>query len=150
MAHSLSNVLIHIVFNTKNRAALINHEIQDQLYRYMASICKQNDSLAHIINGVEDHVHILLSLSRKISLGDLVGKIKSNSSRWIKNNGVDYHHFAWQAGYGGFSIAPSIFDQTIMYISKQKKHHQHCSFEDEFIKLLNRYEISYDEKYLWE
>ncbi len=150
MGQSLSNILVHVVFSTKERRPWIHPKTQNYLYGFMSGICNELESPCYIINGMEDHVHLLLLQSRKIALADLVGKIKSNSSRWMKANGVDTKAFTWQSGFGAFSIGQSMFEQTYRYIANQKQHHQNQSFQDEFVRLLKAYKVFYNETYLWD
>ena len=101
-----------------------------------------------MINGMEDHIHILCALSKNISLAKLIEKIKSSSSKWIKGKDNYYHHFAWQGGYGGFSVSPSLHDKTTQYILKQEEHHRRLTFKEEYLLSLKEYNIQYDENYL--
>ena len=102
-----------------------------------------------MINGIEDHVHILCVMSKNIAPAKLVEEIKRHSSRWIKNKGSYYTKFAWQGGYGGFSVSPSLHDKTKQYIQFQEKHHQKMSYKEEYLMFLEEYGIDYNEKYLW-
>lgn len=150
MAQSLANILIHIIFSTKNRQPLILTEITQELYPYMIGIAREHESLVHEIGGVEDHVHILASLPRTLSLSKLIEEIKKGSSKWIKTKGNLYNDFAWQKGYGAFSIGQSAYDSLRKYIRMQKDHHKKISFQDEYRAFLKRYQIEYDEKYVWD
>jgi REP element-mobilizing transposase RayT len=115
----------------------------------MGAIIKDNDSIPILINGVEDHVHLLCILSKNLGLAKLVEEIKRHSSRWIKTKGAYYSNFAWQGGYGGFSVSPALHDKTKAYIANQKEHHKKMSFKDEYLLFLKEYGIEYDERYLW-
>ena len=150
MPQSLSNILIHIVFSTKYRADLITPEIENELYPYIIGICKSLDCTAIKIGGTANHIHILCRLSRTISVSKLVEKIKTGTSKWIKTRGTQFHSFSWQNGYGAFSIGVSNLPALKKYISNQKEHHKSRIFEDELIILLKKYEIVYDERYLWD
>ncbi len=150
MAQSLSNVLVHFVFSTKDRLPLIQNDVEENLYRYINGICSNLKCPLHQIGGIEDHIHILLSLSRNISISDLIGDIKASSSQWIKKQGNNYRHFAWQGGYGAFSIGKSGFYNAVQYITNQKEHHKKQSFQDEYLTLLKKYDVGFDERYLWE
>ncbi len=121
-----------------------------RLYQYITGICKDFESPIIQIGGTSDHLHILLILSRKIAIYDLIGKIKANSSKWIKKIGPNYSKFAWQNGYGCFSIGESGKNQAIAYIQNQKKHHSKLSFQDEYRILLKKYKISFTEEHLWD
>ena len=149
MSQSLSKLYVHIVFHTKFNQKLIKDEIKPELYAYMGSIIKDNSSIPIIINGIEDHVHILCMMSKNIALSKLVEEVKKHSSRWIKTKGNAYKNFSWQGGYGGFSVSPSIHDITKKYIENQVNHHRKTDFRSEYINLLSEYGIDYNEDYLW-
>lgn len=150
MAQSLSNILIHIVFSTKNRVNIINPEIEKELYPYLANICRSLECPAPEIGGTENHVHILCRLSRTITVSKLVEKIKTGSSKWLKTKGEAFHSFSWQNGYGAFSIGVSNFPALKQYIADQKEHHKRRTFEEELRSLFKKYEIAYDERYVWD
>lgn len=149
MAQSLSKLYVHIIFHVKSKTIKIKKEDQTALYSYMAMIIKDNESIPIIINGVEDHVHILCVMSKNIALAKLVEEIKRHSSRWIKTKGTNYLNFAWQTGYAGFSVSSSLHDKTKMYIEKQEKHHQRLTFKDEYLLFLKEYGIAYKKEYIW-
>ncbi len=149
MAQSLSRQYIHIVFHIKNTSPYIRGNEEAELYAYMGSIIKDNESIPIIINGVSNHIHILLILSKNVCLAKIVEEIKKHSSRWIKTKSDYYSTFAWQGGYGGFSVSPSIHDRTKNYIKKQKEHHKAINFKDEYKMFLKEYKIEYNEDYLW-
>lgn len=150
MPQSLARILVHIVFSTKHRQPFIKPEIENELYSYMASIFREYESPAIIINGVEDHVHILCVLSRKIALSDLIEKVKKSSSKWIKTKGAAYKNFYWQNGYGAFSIGESGVEALKIYIADQKEHHRKKTFQEELREFFKLYKIEYDEKYVWD
>ena len=150
MPASYCSVLVHVVFSTKNRQPWIRPEIEPELYAYMATICREMDSPSLAIHGMPDHVHLLIRLGRKTSLADLVEEIKKRSSKWIKTKGAEYAEFYWQTGYGAFSIGESGVDALKQYIANQKEHHRERTFQEEFVALLGKYRIPYDERYLWE
>jgi putative transposase len=131
MAQSLSKLYVHIVFHIKNNSCKIRDTEKDELFAYIASIIKDNESIPILINGIEDHLHILCVISKNIALGKLVEEIKRHSSRWIKTKNLYYRQFAWQGGYGGFSISPSLHNKTKNYIAKQEEHHKKMSFKEE-------------------
>ena len=149
MAQSLSNILIHIIFSTKHRKEFIDTDIQKELHAYICKICNNNKSTIIQIGSMPDHLHMLVSLSRNISVGKLIADIKANSSRWIKTKAPKYHLFAWQTGYGAFSIGQSGAKTCINYIANQAEHHKHFSFDEEFQKLLQKYNVKFDHKYLF-
>ncbi len=150
MPQSLASILVHVVFSTKHRQSFIKPEIEEELLKYMAAICREYESPAIAINGTEDHVHMLISLSRKIALSDLIEEVKKSSSKWIKTKGTAYKNFYWQNGYGAFSIGQSNVETLKRYIAKQKDHHQQQTFQEEFRIFLKIYNIEYDERYVWD
>ncbi len=149
MAQSLSKLFVHIVFHTKHSEKIIKKDVKPELYAYMASIIKDNESIPIIINGVEDHVHVLCVMSKNIALSKLVELIKKHSSRWIKTKGNHYRNFGWQNGYGGFSVSPSLHKVTKNYIANQVNHHKTRTFKDEYLELLKMHGIDFNEDYLW-
>ena len=150
MPQSLSSILIHLIFSTKNRKPFLTPEIDVELYPYMASIFKAMKSPALVINGTSDHIHTLLSLSRVVSIADVVEEVKTESSKWIKTKGREFRRFQWQSGYGAFSIGQSQVPSVKRYIARQKENHRRVTFQDEYRKFLNAYEIKYDERYVWD
>lgn len=151
MPQSLSKIYIHLVFSTKKHQPFIDKQIQSELYAYMAKILYDGcSSPAKIIGGFEDHVHILLNLSRTCTVAHLVEMVKKRSSKWIKTKGDRFHEFQWQTGYGVFSGSSSGVDEVTKYIENQREHHQKRSFKDEFRGLLNKHNIEYDEDYVWD
>jgi REP element-mobilizing transposase RayT len=150
MAQSLSNVLLHLVFSTKLRQAWIDPDIERELFPYLATICKDMKCTPHKIGGADDHVHVACSLGRTKTIADLVQELKQSSSKWIKSKGPQYHEFAWQNGYGAFSVGQSQLDALRRYIANQREHHRRVSFQEEFRELLVRYEIEFDERYVWD
>ena len=150
MPQSLSSILIHLIFSTKNREPFLTPEIDAELYPYLASILKAMKSPALIINGTSDHLHTLFSLSRVVTIADLVDEIKTESSKWIKTKGQEFRSFHWQSGYGAFSIGQSQVTTVKRYIQRQKEHHRRVTFQDEYRKFLEAYDIEYDERYVWD
>ena len=149
MSQSLSKLFVHIVFNIKTGSVGIDKTISKELYAYMGAIIKDNESIPIVINGVENHIHILCVMSKNIALAKLVEEIKRHSSRWIKTKGEQYRQFAWQGGYGAFSVSSSIQDKTKRYIENQEAHHKKMTFKEEYLLFLKEYGINYDEQYLW-
>ena len=150
MSQSLASVLVHIIFSTKKRQRWIQQEVIQDLHSYMVAISRSYGALVHEIGGIEDHVHLLISLPRTQALSKLIEEIKKGSSKWIKTKGQFYAEFSWQNGYGAFSIGQSSFDNLRKYIQNQQEHHKKISFEDEFRTFLKRYDIQFDERYLWD
>jgi REP element-mobilizing transposase RayT len=147
MPQSLVKILVHIVFSTKDRMKLIPPELESGLYGYINGIVVNNKAKLIIANGDEDHSHILASLGRN-NVSELIGDIKRGSSVWMKDNGVQ--RFYWQRGYGAFSIGQSQVPQVMAYIRNQKEHHKGISYEDEFRSLCQKYQVDYDELYVWD
>ncbi len=150
MSQSLAQLYVHIIFSTKYRKPHINLKIEPELYAYMGDTIKRCNSFPILINGTEDHVHIFLTLSKTTSLAKLLEEIKRNSSRWIKTKGSEYQNFAWQKGYGAFSVSPSVKDRVIRYIANQKQHHKKDCYKEELIRFFNEYNVEYDERYIWD
>ena len=149
MSQSLSKLYTHIIFHIKNPHVKIRKQENNELYSYIGTIIKDTGSIPIKINGVEDHIHILCVMSKNIALAKLVEEVKRHSSRWIKTKGDYYTKFAWQGGYGGFSVSPSLHDKTKQYIQNQEKHHEKMGFKEEYIMFLKEYGLDYNEKYLW-
>ena len=152
MPQSLAKVNVHIIFSTKNRKPwLKDRDLRSELFSYMATILKNAvDSPTIIINGVEDHIHILCRLSRKFAIMDVVKEVKTETSRWIKKQGDALAEFAWQAGYGIFSVSESNVEQVKHYIANQEEHHKKMSFKDEFREICRRHGVEIDERYAWD
>jgi putative transposase len=151
MPQSLSNVLLHIVFSTKHRQPFLKSpDIRKELFAYMATVLQELDSPALLINGVEDHLHILNSLSRSVPVKKVIEQIKTSSSKWIKGKGPAYRAFYWQSGYAVFSVSESKKDDVLRYIANQEQHHRRLTFQDEFRKLCERHRLAIDERYVWD
>lgn len=150
MPQSLSSILVHLVFSTKRREPFIAPEVESELHAYLAAVFRECSSPAISINGTSNHVHALFALSRTMTVADLVEEVKKRSSKWVKTKGREHRHFQWQAGYGAFSIGQSNVPALKRYVAGQKEHHRRKSFEDEYRSLLERYNVTYDEKYVWD
>ena len=151
MPQSLSHIYLHIVFSTKGHQRWIDDLIAPELYAYIAKVLHDEcSSPAKIISGIEDHVHLLINLSRIQTVAHVVEMIKKRSSRWIKTKGGKYRDFGWQTGYGVFSVSHSAIPAVTRYIAEQRKHHAKHGFREEFLGMLNKHEMNYDEKYLWD
>jgi len=149
MSQTLTSLLVHVVFSTKDRVDLISPEIEPRLYAYIGGIARKSKSRLLDAGGTANHVHLLISQSKNVSLADLMEELKKRSSLWIKDQGKEFSKFQWQDGYGGFSIGASQIPQVKSYLAKQKRHHRKVTFQEELVEFLNKYEIPYDEKYLW-
>jgi REP element-mobilizing transposase RayT len=150
MPQSLAQIYIHIVFSTKEHCPFIQQDIEPELFAYMGDTIKRVGGVPHLINGTADHVHILSSLSRTVALSKYIEEIKRNSSRWIKTKNGDYQKFGWQNGYGAFSVSSSQKKSVEHYIAGQKEHHRNITFKEEFLAFLKKYNVKYDEQYLWD
>jgi putative transposase len=150
MPQSLSQVIVHIVFSTKERHRWLDVQIAPRMHAYLATVCRDVGCEAYRVGGAADHVHIATRLSRTVSQAELVEKIKTTSSAWVKHQGTEYANFRWQAGYGGFSIGWSQLEDLIRYIDEQEEHHRIHSFQEEYRNLLRKYQVKYDEGYVWD
>ncbi|CAN5412998.1 IS200/IS605 family transposase [soil metagenome] len=150
MAHTFTNLLTHLIFSTKDRVPCIKVDLKPNLFAYLGGIVREIRGKAYAIDGTADHVHILVSLPPSIALSDAVRIIKTNSSGWAHDQGVSHRTFAWQIGYGGFSVSKSNVPDVIKYIQSQEEHHRKVSFKEEFITFLEKHEIEYDTRYIWE
>lgn len=150
MPQSLAKMNVHIVFSTKYRRPMMKPEIQQQLYAFIGNEIKKMHGVPLQINGIEDHIHILSSLPRTVTIAHFVEEIKRNSSKWIKSKGLDYRFFYWQRGYSIFSVSESQKQRVYNYIARQKVHHKKCNFENEYLDFLQKHQLDYDEKYIWD
>lgn len=148
MPQSLSNILVHLVFSTKARDPLLTPAIGEELFPYVTTVMKNLGCPVLQVGGVEDHVHILFRLSRTLAMAEVVEKVKSSSSRWLKTKGLP--GFAWQAGYGAVSLAEDGAAECIRYIQNQEEHHRKVSFQEEYRELLRISGIEIDERYVWD
>lgn len=151
MPQSLSNVLVHLVFSTKDRRPFLkDEELRADMHRQLGGISKTLKCPTIIVGGVEDHVHILARQARTICVADWVKELKRVTSIWIKDRAPKLAAFQWQAGYGAFSVSQSNSPQVADYIRHQKEHHQKIDFKTEYRALLERHGIDYDERYVWD
>lgn len=150
MAQTLVSLNVHIIFSTKNRQELITPQIEPDLFSYIGGILNNNKSKLLAANGTSDHIHLLISLSKNLGLSELVGDIKRDSSIWIKKQDSQFHNFHWQDGYGAFSIGHSQVNTVKDYIARQKIKHTKVDFKNEFRGFLQKYEMEYDERYVWD
>jgi REP element-mobilizing transposase RayT len=150
MGHSFTSNLYHCAFSTKGRRPLIAPRLQARLWAFMGGIARKNEMKALAIGGVEDHVHLLLSLPSTLTIAKAIQQIKGASSKWVHETFPDHGHFAWQEGYGAFSIGISQVGRTIGYIQRQAEHHRKTTFQEEFLAFLKKHGLRYDERYLWD
>jgi len=149
MAQTLARNLVHVVLSTKERRNLITPAVEPELHAYLGGICRNRESAAIAIGGTENHVHLLINLSKSIALSDLMMVLKMDSSKWIKTQGDAFADFHWQDGYGAFSIGESQVAAVTGYIQRQKERHKTTTFQDELVALAERYGVAYDPRYLW-
>jgi len=150
MPQSLSQVILHIVFSTKERHPWLDLEIRPRMHAYLATVCRDCDCEAYRVGGTADHVHLAARLSRTISQAELLEVIKKTSSAWIKSQGSQYGGCFWQSGYGSFSIGWSQLEELIRYIDRQEQHHRTQTFEQEYREVLRKYHMEFDERYVWD
>lgn len=150
MPQSLSFLLIHLIFSTKDRAPVLTAPICKELYAYLATVVRRVDCECFRVGGVADHVHVAIRLSRTVTVAQLVQELKTGSSKWLKTQSPELAQFAWQSGYGAFSVGPSDLNALIGYIDTQEEHHRRRSFQEEYRVFLTRYGIEFDERYIWD
>lgn len=148
MANTFTQIYIHLVFAIQNRVSLIQPEWKDELFKYISGIIQNNAHKLIAINRMPDHLHIAIGYKPHQLIPDLLQDIKGNSSKWINEKKFIKGKFAWQAGYGAFSFSHSQLDAVVKYINNQMKHHKKQSFREEYIQLLMKYNIPFDEKYV--
>jgi putative transposase len=151
MPQSIAQIYLHIVFSTKDRRPfLLDKTIRDDLYRYLGGICNERGCPVLRVGGVADHVHILCRFGREISVSVVLRELKRESSKWIKTQAASLADFYWQNGYGAFSVSPAHVEALRDYIANQEEHHRQESFQDEFRRLLTKYGLEWDERYVWD
>jgi len=150
MPQSLSKVIIHIIFSTKNRNAWLDRAVRPRLHAYVATICRDLNADAFRVGGVADHLHIVTTLPRTLSQAEMVETVKKTSSKWIKGLDAKYREFYWQRGYGAFSVSPSHLKAVLEYVENQAEHHRTRSFQEEYRGFLQRYGVESDERYVWD
>ena len=147
MAQSFTCVYLHIVFSTKERLPLIPRAEQERVWSYVGGILKNHEMKGLAIGGMEDHIHLLVSLSSEMSTARVVNLIKSNSSKWLRDKNRD---FAWQKGYAAFSVSASALDSVAKYINTQPEHHKKRDFKQEYLALLKKHGVEYDPKWVFD
>jgi putative transposase len=149
MAHSYISALYHCVFSTKERCKTITEDLESRLWPYLGGIARENKMRALEIGGIEDHVHLLLSIPSTLSIAKTMQLIKGGSSKWVHDTFPEHNKFEWQEGYGAFSVGISQVEDTRKYISNQREHHRTKTFQDEFVAFLDKHGIEYDPRYVW-
>ncbi|MCI5165689.1 MAG: IS200/IS605 family transposase [Candidatus Electrothrix sp. GM3_4] len=151
MPQSLAKIYLHLIFSTKDRMPfLVDKKVREETHAYLFGACREFGVPPVIVGGVADHVHLACSMSRTLTVADLVRDIKRTSSNWLKHQSEDTVNFHWQSGYGVFSVSPSHVDALKEYILRQEKHHRDFSFQDEFRHIAQKYGVEYDERYMWD
>ena len=150
MANTYSQIYIQVVFAVKGRQNLISKDWKDELYKYITGICTNNQQKLIAINGIADHIHISIGLKPAMALSDLIREIKTSSSKFISEKGWIKGNFNWQEGYGAFSYSHSQLDNVIAYIQNQEIHHQTKTFKEEYLAFLDKFDVSFEERYLFE
>jgi REP element-mobilizing transposase RayT len=149
MSQSLSRILLHLVFSTKNREPWIDESVCPALHAYLAGACRSIGCEAYRVGGTADHIHIACTLPRTLTVSNLLEEIKKSSSSWLKQQNGIPASFAWQSGYGVFSVGESQLPTLLRYIDNQKEHHRTRTFKEEYLDFLKRYGVNHDERYLW-
>jgi putative transposase len=149
MANSYTSLFAHIIFSTHNREPLLKSAWRERLFAYMGGIARENKIKAVSIGGVMDHVHMLLLIPASIPAAKAVQLVKGGSSKWLHENIITLKNFAWQEGYGAFSISALQVSEVVAYIAGQEEHHRIKSFQEEYLSFLKEYNIEYDERYIW-
>jgi len=150
MANTYSNLFYHLVFSTKSRKDVIDRKIENRVWAYIGGIARKHEIIAVHVGGIENHIHVLVLAKPKIAPSQIVQWLKGESSKWIHEEFPELSTFAWQDGYGIFSVSKSNVPDVIEYIKNQREHHAKQSFEDEYISLLNLNGIDYDERYVFD
>jgi len=146
MSHTYAQNVLHVVFSTKDRQKTISPEFQARLWAYVAGVCQKLEILVHALGGTEDHIHLLIQVPPNLPVAKAILTIKSNSSRWANEQG---HRFAWQQGYGAFSVSSSNVSAVVQYIRNQQAHHKKRGFEEEFVALLIKHGVTFDPKFVF-
>ncbi len=150
MAQSLAKIYVHLIFSTKNRERTIPDHLRPTLHSYMGGILKEKGCVPVEINSEPDHAHVLFILSRTAALSDVIGHLKKGATNWLHEQSSDLCGFYWQNGYGAFSVSQSAIEDVREYIRNQREHHKKVTFQDELRAFLKRYEVEFDELYVWD
>ena len=150
MPQSLAPITVHTIFSTKDRRPLVIKGVREELHAYLAGTAKAIGTPTLRVGGTEDHVHILMMLSRTLTIADTLEEIKKSSSKWMKSKGESLQDFYWQRGYGMFPVSPSNLAQVRDYIANQESHHRKMTFRQEYRLLLTKHNVEFDERYVWD
>ena len=149
MGHTYTSLLTHIIFSTKDRVPSLEPDMREEVEKYVCGVARNLGAKTLAINSVADHAHMLIQMPAATSVAEIVSKLKSNSSRFVHEKWPRQSKFAWQQGYGAFSVSRSGVDDVVRYVANQEEHHQKRTFQEEYLEFLTRYEIEYDERYVW-
>ncbi len=149
MAGTFTNLLFHIVFSTRDRAPLLTTQLRPELFKYIGGILRQQGGILLEIGAMDDHMHLLVKIRADQSVAEIVRLIKSNSSKWLNERPGPQDRFEWQSGYGAFTVSESQLPTVRKYILSQEEHHRARSFQEEFVEMLNRHGLKFDEQYIW-
>jgi putative transposase len=150
MANAFTQLYVHYVFATRERCPLLKNQYQKQIFAYLVGKAKEHECFVKAIGGTDDHIHLLVTLDAKISISEFAKVLKGSSSHYINDMKISPKHFEWQVGYGAFSVSQSSVAKVVNYIRNQVEHHHKVSFQDEFIALLQKYQVKYEQKYVFE
>ncbi len=150
MPQSLSFLLVHLIFSTKDRAPILDASVRPNLHAYLATVSRNTNCECFRVGGVADHVHLAIRISRTMTIAQLTEELKTSSSKWLKTQSPALQQFAWQHGYGAFSVCPSDLDALVSYIETQEEHHRRHTFQEEYRAFLNRYGVEFDDRYIWD
>jgi REP element-mobilizing transposase RayT len=149
MANTYASLHYHLIFSTKNRVAYIKPEIEQQIWPYLGGVARKHKMTALQIGGCDDHIHALVLAPPVIAPSQIARYLKGDSSKWIHETFLESQEFAWQEGYGAFTVSKSNLESVVAYIQNQRAHHQHGSFQDEYLEFLQKHGVEYDERYVW-
>jgi putative transposase len=149
MANTYTSLHYHIVFSTKNREPFIKKDMRERIWAFLGGIARENKMTALYIGGTEDHIHILLMAPPAMALSKMVQLLKGGSSKWIHETFPEMRGFAWQDGYGAFTVSKSHLPEIVRYIQGQEEHHRAKTFQEEYLAFLQKHGIEYDERYVW-
>ena len=150
MPQSLSLVIVHVIFSTKDRHPFLDTDTRPKLHAYLATVARNAGCECYRVGGVVDHVHLAIRLSRTLTIASLVEQLKTSSSKWVKTQSTELARFAWQRGYGCFSVGPTDVDALTAYIEDQENHHRTRTFQEEFRRFLKKHAVDYNEAYVWD
>jgi REP element-mobilizing transposase RayT len=150
VSHTYTNILIHALFSTKDRHPWLNAATREEIFRYLGGAVNELGGQSLLVNGPSDHVHMLFVQPSTLSIANLMGKMKANSSGWVKERWQNRTHFGWQTGYAAFSVSRSQMERVMNYIRNQEEHHRKVTFQEELIAFLKKQGVAYDPRYVFD